>query len=177
MVYGFVKQTGGYIALYSEWGHGTTVKLYLPLGEQSQAEAPAPAPAPAAFAGHGETILVVEDDPRVRRLTRTRLEELGYAVLEAEDGVAALDVLAENKDIRLLFTDMVMPGGLSGVTLARRARDYRKGLAVIVTSGYAEPESFVHGLPAGALWLSKPYTAADLARNLRTVLDAAEVTS
>jgi PleD family two-component response regulator len=109
MVYGFVKQSGGHVQLYSEFGHGTTVRIYMP---QYPGEASAVAdPASIARAGPGKTILVVEDDPHVRRVSVRRLKELGYAVIEADSGLAALLVLDREEPIDVLFTDIVMPGG------------------------------------------------------------------
>jgi PAS domain S-box-containing protein len=170
MVYGFVKQSRGHIELYSEIGHGTTVKLYLPRAPEAARAVTAPAPIGADMVGHGERILVVEDDARVRRLTVTRLQDLGYVALEAEDGAAALRILADDPQIDLLFTDMVMPGSLTGIELAHLAKERRPKLAVIITSGYAEPDSVAQGLAEGAVWLRKPYTASDLAGTLRRLL-------
>jgi CheY-like chemotaxis protein len=120
-------------------------------------------------AGQGETVLVVEDDPRVRRLAVRRLAGLGYRVLEAADGPGALALLGTSA-VDLLFSDMVMPGGMTGADLVRRARERRPGLPAVLTSGYAAPES-VADLPRGAGWLPKPYTG--LARALRAALDGA----
>jgi PAS domain S-box-containing protein len=169
MVYGFVKQSGGHVDLYSELGLGTSVKMYLPRvsrvgapeARQTSAELPE---------GKGETVLVVEDEERVRRVSVARLEQLGYSVLEAENGQAALAQLDRHPEIAVLFSDMVMPGGIGGAELVRLARDKRPDLKVILTSGYAEPKSF-EGVREDTDWLRKPHTLAELARTMRKVLD------
>ncbi len=137
MVYGFVKQSGGHVQLYSELGHGTTVRLYLPARGETWNAGEAPTHAAPAHRLSGETILVVEDDPRVRRVSIRRLKELGYTVLEAESGPAALTVLREEKPIDVLFTDIVMAGGMTGIDLAQEARRLRPKLKILFTSGYA----------------------------------------
>jgi CheY-like chemotaxis protein len=113
---------------------------------------------------------VAEDEPAVRRVTAARLQALGYRVLEAADGPCALEALDRHPEVRLLLTDMVMPGGMTGAALAAAARARRPGLAVVVASGYAAPESLAE-LPEGTAWLRKPHAAADLARTLRRALD------
>jgi CheY-like chemotaxis protein len=130
-----------------------------------------PAQRADAFPGQGETVLVVEDDPRVRRLAVRRLAGLGYRVLEATDGPGALRLLGAGA-VDLLFSDMAMPGGMSGIDLVRRARERRSGLPAVLTSGYAAPESLAD-LPPGTGWLPKPYTGLGLARALRAALDGA----
>ena len=173
MVYGFVKQSGGQVQLYSEKGHGTTVRLFLPVAATgSDLQERAPEPALNRFRAQGETILAVEDDPRVRRVSVARLLNLGYRVLEADDGPSALATLEAHPEIDLLFTDIVMPGGMTGSVLAERARQLRPDIKVLFTSGYAEPEIVRKGLPAGGLWLKKPYTAMDLAQILRALLES-----
>jgi PAS domain S-box-containing protein len=171
MVYGFVKQSGGQVQLYSEVGHGTTVRLFLPLAGEEAGREEGQAPALAAFRSRGETILVVEDEARVRRVSVARLLDLGYRVLEAGDGPAALAMLQRHSEIDLLFTDLVMPGGMTGRELAEEAQRRRDGLKVLFTSGYAQPEMVRRGLPPRGAWLKKPYTAAELAAVLREVLD------
>jgi CheY-like chemotaxis protein len=171
MVYGFVKQSGGHVTIYSEVGLGTTINLYLP-----RANAGATAPASSTTKSGvdpraRETILVVEDDERVRRLTVKRLEMIGYRVLEANDGPKALEILGQGEAIDLVFTDLIMPGGLSGREVAIRARQLRPGIKVLLTSGYAE--ELVHGddLRREQLRvLRKPYQQADLVAALRDVL-------
>ncbi|PTM43003.1 PAS domain-containing sensor histidine kinase [Bosea sp. 124] len=178
MVYGFTKQSGGHVQLYSEVGQGTSVRLFLPaanLAPSQAADAIAAAPATEdSLPGGSETILVVEDDARVRRVAVARLEDTGYRVLEAETGAQALRVLDTHAEIALLFTDIVMPGGMSGDELAREARLTRPGLKVIFTSGFAEPAVAVRELAAAANWLKKPYTAMELAVRIRDLLDAAD---
>jgi PAS domain S-box-containing protein len=172
MVYGFAKQSGGHVKIYSEVGHGTTIRLYLPraaAGEVTTFEAAAtPAPMPRGQ----EKVLVVEDDPAVRRVVVTQLAELGYHVLEAEDGQKALTMITNGVAIDLLFTDVVMPGGLSGRQLAAAAKAHLPALKVLYTSGYTE-NSIVHQgrLDPGVYLLSKPYQKPDLAQKLREVLD------
>jgi CheY-like chemotaxis protein len=171
MIYGFVKQSGGHVQLYSELGHGTTVRLYLPAqGAAGAAEAAALPAAPPATAG--ERILVVEDDPRVRRVAVRRLKELGYATVEADSGPVALQLLESGESFDLLFTDVVMAGGMSGVELAAEARRRWANLKVLFTSGYAEPSVAKSGLRSvkSAAWLGKPYRMNELQAKLRQVL-------
>ena len=171
MVYGFVKQSGGHIQLYSEPGSGTSVRIYLPHAEAAQVEGA------HAHDGQGpelpkgsETILLVEDDPRLRRVLSRRLRSLGYVVVEADNGAAAMTELAERPDIALLFTDMVMPGGMTGLELAQAALAMKPDVKVLFTSGYAEPAIARLGLSAGH-WLKKPYTADELAQKIRQILN------
>jgi len=172
MVYGFVKQSGGHVTIYSEPGLGTTINLYFP-----RSDAPAPGAAVARGAAPAdlharETVLVVEDDSRVRQLTIKRLKLIGYQVLEASDGPTALEILKRGPAVDLLFTDLIMPGGLSGREVAMRARTLKPGIKVLLTSGYAE--ELVHGddLQRERLKvLRKPYQQADLVAALREILD------
>jgi PAS domain S-box-containing protein len=172
MVYGFVKQSGGHVQLYSEPGMGTTVRLYLPAqnGEASMAPRIAGSRVPR---GAGETVLVVEDDPRVRRVSLRRLKELGYLVLEADSGPAALKVLDDGAEIHVLFTDMVMSGGMTGIELAQEVRRRRPEVKILFTSGYAEPAAVTGELltTTGAQWLGKPYGVDELQSKLRDLLD------
>jgi len=169
-VYGFAKQSGGHVKIYSEPGHGTTVRLYLP---RAQASASAPSPDAAAELPLGrETVLVVEDDADVRALAAALVAGLGYRVIEATDGRAALELLGARADVDLLFTDMVMPGGVDGAELARAARALRPGLKTLFTTGYSEAAvSRQSRLDPGVEVLSKPYRRDELARRLRAVLD------
>ncbi len=172
MVYGFVKQSGGHVQLYSEVGLGTSVRIYLPVRESEMVQATRHGGVPPARGKSGETILVVEDDPRVRRVSVRRLKELGYAVIEADSGPAALGVLERGDSIDLLFTDVVMAGGITGIDLAREAVARRPGLRVLLTSGYAEPAVIGRGMPtSNAAWLAKPHSVAELQAKLRELLD------
>ncbi|MEQ9797328.1 response regulator [Parvibaculum sp.] len=172
MVYGFVKQSGGHVKIYSERGHGTTVKLYLPRVTQNE-DAITPTSAAAATGGT-ETVLVAEDDDAVRATVVDMLSELGYRVLTAKDAAGALTVIESGAPVDLLFTDVVMPGPLKSTELARKARERTPSIAVLFTSGYTE-NSIVHGgrLDAGVDLLSKPYTREALARKIRQVLGRA----
>ncbi|NKM88027.1 MULTISPECIES: hybrid sensor histidine kinase/response regulator [Rhizobium] len=173
MVYGFVKQSGGHLQIYSEVGRGTTIRIYLPALDAVRADpfvqqaGPTESPLPKGT----ELVLVVEDDARVRRVAVARLVTMGYSVLEAENGRRALEILEQNENIALLFTDIVMPGGLSGDEVAGEARKIRPELAVLFTSGYSEPSLATHEVIAGAQWLRKPYTARELATKIRELLD------
>ena len=172
MVYGFVKHSGGHITIYSEVGHGTTFNLTFPRVDGATGQRPAKVKS-ASDPEARETILVVEDDERVRQLTITRLKLIGYQVLEANDGPKALDILTRGDAIDLVFTDLIMPGGISGRELAARARELKPGIKVLLTSGYAE--ELVHGedLERERLRvLRKPYLQADLVATLREVLTA-----
>ena len=174
MVYGFVKQSGGHVKIYSEAGHGTSIKLYLP---QAASAAPVVADAagrqPEPEAVGRETILVVEDDPAVRIVAVNILEGLGYHVRQAEDGHAALSILLRAGDIDLLFTDLVMPNGMSGQDLLRKAREQRPTLKALFTSGYSEHVIQGRGdRDDDVPLLGKPYRKQQLAAAVRNVLDA-----
>ena len=171
MVYGFVKQSGGNIQIYSELGQGTSVRIFLPLAEsvQTSGELGLGAAEMGAMPRGSETILVVEDDARVRRVTTARLRSLGYEVIEADNGAAAFLLLAAHPKIAMIFTDVVMPGGMNGDELAEAALTAKPDLKVLFTSGYAEPAVARQSLRVGA-WLKKPYTAAELAEKVREIL-------
>jgi CheY-like chemotaxis protein len=166
MAYGFMKQTGGHIKLYSEPGHGTTVKLYLPRSMEEEAVRVEAANDPVT--GGTETILVVEDDPNVRATAVDMLTQLGYQVLKAVDAQSALSVLESGVHVDLLFSDVVMPGPMRSVELARRAKEMLPALEVLFTSGYTE-NAIVHGgrLDPGVALISKPYRRDALARKVR----------
>jgi len=172
-VYGIVKQSGGYIWVYSERGRGTTVKVYLPR-VPGVAEAPplAPAPAPSEVRGGHETVLLVEDAAPVRALARRSLEAHGYHVIDASDGPSALELSARHgAPIDLLVTDVVMPG-MSGRELAERLAPVRPGMKVLYTSGYTDDAMVRQGvLNAGVAFLQKPFVPDSLARKVRDVLD------
>jgi PAS domain S-box-containing protein len=172
MVYGFIKQSGGHINIYSEPGHGTAVKMYLPRIAGQYVPLPEATGTFRIIQGT-ETILLVEDDEKVRRLVLSQLKSLGYHVLEARNGVQALEILAQGDPIDLLFTDVVMPGGISGRQLADAARQRRPNLKVLFTSGYTEDAIVHHGrLDPGVQLLAKPYRRSELARRTRSILDA-----
>lgn len=128
-------------------------------------------PPPERVAQGHETILVVEDDARVRRIVVARLLDAGYGVVEAESGAEALQRLADHPEISLVFTDMVMPGGMTGNELAHHVRRFRPEMKILVTSGDAAPSLAKERLPEGASWLLKPYTARKLSKRLRELLD------
>ncbi|TSC25318.1 response regulator [Corallococcus sp. Z5C101001] len=169
MVYGFVKQSGGHVKIYSEVGHGTSLKIYLPRTFQAAVQ-PVDATS-GAVEGGTETILVVEDDAAVRATVVEVLTELGYRVLKASDGQSALAVIQSGLPVDLLFTDVVMPGPVRSPELARQAKAHLPDLEVLFTSGYTE-NAIVHGgrLDPGVSLLSKPYRREDLARKLRALL-------
>jgi PAS domain S-box-containing protein len=171
MIYGFAKQSGGHAKIYSEVGHGTTVRLYLPrlTNQSTGSESAAPA---ATRKGGGETILVVEDNSDVRRLVLRQLRDLGYAVIEAANGPQALQILDGGAAIDLLFTDVVMPGGMTGRQLAEAAKTRRPDLKTLFTSGYTEDSILRLGkLDPGVRLLSKPYRKHELATRIREALD------
>ena len=171
MIYGFVKQSGGHVQLYSELGHGTTVRLFLPEYAGDASAVAERAPASIARTASGETVLVVEDDQRVRRVSVRRLRELGYTVIEADSGPAALLVLDREEPIDVLFTDVVMPGGMTGIDLAHEARRRRPELKILFTSGYAESTTVESArLTTDAGWLGKPYSINELDAKLRDLL-------
>ena len=169
MVYGFVKQSGGHIKIYSEPGQGTTIRLYLPRARGLEDVETDIETGPAT--GGTETVLVVEDDEDVRGTVVDMLSEFGYRVLKAKDAQSALAIIESGVPIDLLFTDVVMPGALRSPELARKAQERLPGIAVLFTSGYTE-NAIVHGgrLDEGIDLLSKPYTREAMARKIRHVL-------
>jgi len=171
MVYGFVKQSGGHIKIYSEQGHGTTIRLYLPPAHgrtEAQAETIAP------VAGGSETILVVEDDALVRNFVIAQLQALGYRTVAAADSRAALVHIDGGEPFDLLFTDVILPGGMSGRELADEVTKRRPGLKVLYTSGYTDNSIVHHGrLDQGVLLLTKPYRKGQLAQIVRRALQGA----
>jgi len=170
-VYGFVKQSGGHVTLRSGLGHGTTVSIFLPRSPvAAPSEATVPAAPPADVRGTG-TILVVEDDDDVLEVATETLTELGYSVLVARDGPEALAILQSNEALDLLFSDVVMPNGMTGMSLARRARRLRPGLKVVLTSGFTPRDLSAHDVPGSEFQLvGKPYRRAQLAEVIRATL-------
>ncbi|MDR3472078.1 MAG: PAS domain S-box protein [Devosia sp.] len=174
MIYGFARQSGGHATIYSEQGMGTTVRIYLPRHYLPAASDVLGAVADRMTLGVGQTVLVVEDDPRVRRLTVTRLGELGYQVVEATNGAEALAVLSNSTGVELVFTDLVMPD-MSGYELAARVRELYPQIRLLLTSGYAEEFANSDRLFSEQLrLLRKPYRLADLAAAVHRAI-AAEI--
>jgi CheY-like chemotaxis protein len=172
MVYGFVKQSNGHVSIYSEPGLGTTVRMYLPVQQEMAPRGLGPGRTnESELVGGTETVLVVEDDLFVRTYAMRCLSSLGYTVIAAIDGSDALQKLRTNVHIDVLFTDVVMPGGINGWELADLAQRARPGLPVVLTSGYALETLIKHGRANGeSLILTKPYRKAGLARRMREAL-------
>lgn len=177
MVFGFVKQSGGHIQVYSELGQGTTLKMYFPRADAgtTQSTVEGLRIQPKTLPGGNEKILVVEDDLAVRAYVTVQLLNLGYQIFEAMNGNEALQILRSNPGIDLLFTDIVMPGGMTGQELARVAKAEFPNLKILYTSGYTE-NSIIRGgkLDPGVKLLSKPYRREQLATKIRDVLDGAD---
>ena len=172
-VYGFVRQSAGHVKVYSELGQGTAVKIYLPryFGEDARTEVSYSREAATGAIG-AETILVVEDDDALRAYTVEALAELGYRVLSASRGGPALDILDSRNDIDLLFTDVVMPGGVNGRQLADEALRRRPALKILFTTGYTRNAIVHHGrLDPGVQLIGKPFSIEELSRKVRGVLD------
>ncbi len=171
MIYGFVKQSGGHVVVYSEENVGTNVKLYLPRAHGSHSRKEDDMHDQQLKTGN-ETILVLEDDPDVRELTVLQLKSLGYKVLEAHDGNSALEVLDQENGIDLLLSDVVLPGGLRGPEVAVKARETKPNLNVLFMSGYTQNALESHSeLGEAALLLNKPFRKKDLAEKIREAID------
>jgi CheY-like chemotaxis protein len=169
MIYGFAKQSGGHLKIYSEVGYGTAIRLYLPASDDPADSVTYARSEDAMPLAEGETILIVEDDDHVRRVVQRQLRELGYMVLSAADGREALRRLDEQR-VDLLFTDIVMPGGITGVELGARAARSWPDLKILYTSGFTRtgPAELSEGAPL----LIKPYRKSDLAVRVREALRA-----
>jgi CheY-like chemotaxis protein len=168
-VFGWIKQSDGHIKIYSEIGHGTTVKLYLPRAMGPSAEK-ATEVEPSTPTGD-ETILVVEDNPTVRKTVMRQLSDLGYTIVDAESGNRALELVKEGLDFDLLLTDVIMPGGITGYQLAEELRAQRPDLRVLFTSGYTDLAANGGRSTRNGPLLSKPYRKQDLGRMVRATLD------
>jgi signal transduction histidine kinase/ActR/RegA family two-component response regulator len=177
MVYGFIKQSGGHVAIYSEPGQGSAVKVYLPRFVRPEPQ-PALATGPLAPAhppGDGETILVVEDDAEVRRASVEALRDIGYRVLEAGDAMEGVRLIVDRGGVDLLFTDVGLPGGVNGRVLADAARSAQPGLRVLFTTGYTKNAILHHGvLDHDVHFIPKPFNLDALAAKVREVLDTTE---
>ena len=171
MTYGFVRQSGGEVRIYSEVGDGTTVCLYLPR-EHASADAPAePEGTTDATDGNKENVLIVDDEPTVRMLVADVLQEVGYTPIEADDGPAGLRIVQSNTRIDLLITDVGLPGGMNGRQLADAARSLRPDLKVLFITGYAENAVLNHGhLSPGMQVLTKPFAIETLTRRVKELL-------
>ena len=170
MVYGFVKQSAGHIKIYSEEGHGTTIRMYLPPGTGDSIAA-SDIDASTAIAGGHETILVVEDDKLVRDYVLTQLRSLGYVTLDAANGAEAMALVEAGHGFDLLFTDVIMPGAMNGRQLADAIAKLQPGLKVLYTSGYTENAIIHNGrLDSGVLLLAKPYRKSEMAGMIRAAL-------
>jgi PAS domain S-box-containing protein len=172
VIYGFVKESGGHVTVYSEVGKGTTVNLYLPRVDGGAARMSGSARVESATLTASETVLLVEDNPEVRSVTARRLQNLGYKVVEAENAPRAVEVLGSRCDIDLVFSDVVMPGGMSGFDLAQWVRRNAPAARILLTSGFAEAVARAGETPAlDVEILRKPYSGVELARALRRTLD------
>jgi CheY-like chemotaxis protein len=172
-IYGFVKQSGGHITIDSEVDHGTTATIYLPKLEQSEKSdlAVQEQEVETPIRGAGETILVVEDNPDVRRVTVEQLKSLGYEVIEAENGQTAIAALDERESIDLIFSDVIMSGGMSGFELGHRIREFKPSQKVLLTSGF--PSAAMRAVKQtndGFLMLRKPYNQIELSKFVRAAL-------
>jgi len=170
-VYGFIKQSGGHLKIYSEPGEGTTIKLYLPRLAQTGAGEVPTAASPLAGETCRGTILAVEDNEDARTFVAEMLRDLGYRVLTAADAASALDVLEREPEVDLLFTDVGLPNGVNGRQLADQAQRRRPRLKVLFTTGYARNAIVHHNrLDPGVELIVKPFTQSDLAAKIRQVL-------
>jgi CheY-like chemotaxis protein len=171
MIYGFVRQSGGQVRIYSEVGQGTTVCLYLPRYIGAMETAEISETDHAADRGDGETVVVIDDEPMVRMILVTVLEEAGYRVIECSDGASGLKVLSSDVQVDLLITDVGLPGGLNGRQVADAARATRPHLKVLFVTGYAENAVVGNGhLEPGMEVLTKPFTMAALATKVSEIL-------
>jgi CheY-like chemotaxis protein len=173
MVYGFARQSGGQVRIYSEVGQGTTMCLYLPRHvEDAPLDEEATASEPLVAAGEGEVVLVIDDEPTIRMLVAEVLAEAGYAVIEAPDGPAGLRVLESNAKIDLLITDVGLPGGMNGRQVADAARVSRPDLKVLFITGYADTMAVGNGhMEPGMQVMTKPFALDTLAARVQGIIE------
>jgi CheY-like chemotaxis protein len=175
MVYGFVKQSNGHITIDSEVGHGTTIKLYMPRALEGQA-AKTPDDKTQEIELGTERILVVEDEALVRSVSVNILRDQGYEIVEAEDGAEAIRQLNDGQPFDLLFTDVILPGGMNGPDIAVEAERLQPGIKVIYTTGYAENAMIHDGkMDAGVTLVNKPFRRTELLDKVRTKLDGGDI--
>jgi CheY-like chemotaxis protein len=175
MIYGFAKQSGGQVRIYSEVGKGTSVSIYLPRHDMQEEAASAPAEAVLApRADQGDTVLVVDDEPALRMIIVEVMQGLGYATLEAGDGAEALRILQTPRQrIDLLVSDVGLPGGMNGRQVADAARTARPDLKVLFITGYAENAVLSHGhLDHGMHVMTKPFEMDVLARRVKQLIES-----
>jgi CheY-like chemotaxis protein len=175
MIYGFARQSGGQVRIYSELGQGTMICIYLPrhLGDDDPIEDLVEVPS-AEKAEAGETVLVIDDEPLVRMLVVDALEELGYAAIEAGDGPSGMKLLQSGARIDLLIMDVGLPNGMNGRQVADAARQLRAGLKVLFITGYAENAVLNHGhLEHGMQVITKPFDMAELTRRIQSIISEA----
>jgi CheY-like chemotaxis protein len=175
MVYGFARQSGGQVRIYSEVGQGTTVCIYLPryYGEIAGDEEPATAADMSSPSGHSETVLIVDDEPTVRMLITEIIEELGYVAIEAAYSVAGLKLLQSDARIDLLVTDVGLPGGMNGRQMADAARVARSDLKVLFITGYAENSLLGNGrLAPGMAVMTKPFPIETMATRIKQMIES-----
>ena len=173
MILGFAQQSGGTVRIYSEVGQGTSVRLFLPRAKEGSEELVAEPARAEIPLGHNETVLLVEDNDGVLRVAARMLKELNYSVVTAKDGPEALEILEGDMPVDLLFTDIVMPGGIDGFELGTRAKTLRSSIKVLHTSGFTRPSEHVDSRIVAEPPLAKPYRKVDLAQRLRHLLDDA----
>jgi CheY-like chemotaxis protein len=173
-IYGFARQSGGHVAISSAPGAGTTVSLYLPREAEPWAAKESARAPNVPLSDNCETVLVVEDDPKLRELTLQRVEGLGYVVLEAENAAAAITLLVQEADIALVFSDIVLGRGMSGFELGRWVRTNKPSVEVLLTTGYASDAEGEEQPADEFVILHKPYDRSDLAVALRTALQAGQ---
>jgi len=172
MVYGFAKQSKGHVTIYSEVDHGTSIKLYMPRSNVDATQASSDNDA-LDFDRGSERILIVEDDAEVRKIPANILRKQGYNVVEADNGAAAIEHLNDGEAFDLIFTDLILPGGMNGVEIAEEARRIQPGIKVLYTTGYAETSVAHHGrLDPGKTLVNKPYRRAELLEKVRSTLDS-----
>jgi len=171
-VYGFAKQSQGFLTIDSQLGEGTTISLYLPRASEPTSPKEKPTLMGDLPKSYGELILVVEDDPKVRKISVKRLEHLGYIVLEASEGQGAIDILKDGSPVKLVLSDVVMPGGMTGYQLAQWTTTHRPDVKILLTSGYNDPAQRTGNQVANddVAFLGKPHSLHQLARSIRDAL-------